>query len=150
MPTGIYIRTEEQKQKERQRCLDWNKEKKGKSLKMEHKEKVIKSLNHQKGEFNNNWKGDQVGYGGLHDWVRDNLGTPSLCAHCGKTKGSFEWANVSGEYKRDLSDWIRLCIPCHDIFDDVGKLISAGIKKSNFIKLKRKEDIENVRISRFS
>jgi len=23
------------------------------------------------------------------------------------------WHNISGEYKRDVSDWIRLCAKCH-------------------------------------
>lgn len=33
-----------------------------------------------------------------------------------------EWANLSGEYRRDLSDYIELCVPCHRLKD------SGGIK----------------------
>jgi NUMOD3 motif len=71
-----------------------------------------------RGERHGNWKGDQAGYEALHAWVRLRLGNPSRCEHCGTTKPRhYEWANVSGKYKRQLSDWIRLCKPCHSKFD---------------------------------
>lgn len=64
------------------------------------------------------WKGDEVGYFALHVWVVRNLGRPSGCEHCGTTeKRKYEWANRSHEYKRDLTDWIRLCVPCHKAYD---------------------------------
>lgn len=71
------------------------------------------------GENNANWKGDKVGYSALHDWVRRVLGTPMQCENCGTTTHrQFEWANLSGEYKRDISDWARLCKMCHVLIDD--------------------------------
>lgn len=66
------------------------------------------------------WKGDRVGYGALHEWVRKVKGTPSECEFCGKKNLSsmkIHWANKSGKYKRDVSDWIRLCVRCHHLFD---------------------------------
>lgn len=70
------------------------------------------------GKENFNWKGDSVGYSALHSWIRKNKGTPKKCEHCGRTdKKKYEWANISGEYKRDLNDWIRLCTKCHREFD---------------------------------
>lgn len=72
----------------------------------------------QDGELNSQWKGDAVGYSGLHSWVRKNLGTPSICEHCNdSTKSRYEWANKSHKYKRDTSDWIRLCCSCHQKYD---------------------------------
>ena len=69
---------------------------------------------HPEGEKVWNWKGDNVGYGGLHAWVRRKLGTPQNCARCGTTTAKrYEWANISGEYRRDITDWIRLCTSCH-------------------------------------
>jgi hypothetical protein len=60
------------------------------------------------------WKGDEVGYSALHAWVRKVLGTPKECWECGTTTaGRYEWANVSGEYKREVGDWARLCVSCH-------------------------------------
>ncbi|MEK6879712.1 MAG: NUMOD3 domain-containing DNA-binding protein [Nanoarchaeota archaeon] len=35
------------------------------------------------GESHPNWMGDEVGYTGLHIWVRKNLGKPDKCEHCG-------------------------------------------------------------------
>lgn len=70
-------------------------------------------------ENNTNWKGDGVGYFALHDWIRRRLGTPSKCENCGTTRHTrYEWANISGEYLRDLTDWVRLCKNCHVLIDD--------------------------------
>ncbi len=66
-----------------------------------------------------NWLGDDAGYSALHAHVNRYLGSPRLCAHCGTTDAMlYDWANVSGQYKRDLSDWIRLCRSCHKKFDN--------------------------------
>lgn len=66
------------------------------------------------------WKGDDVGYIALHSWVKRRLGKPSKCEHCGKdglTGRQIHWANKSQEYKRDLTDWLRLCVSCHIKYD---------------------------------
>jgi hypothetical protein len=61
-----------------------------------------------------NWKGDSVGYASIHSWVTRNLGRPSKCQKCGTTRSKrFSWHNLSGEYRRDLSDWQRQCSMCH-------------------------------------
>jgi len=82
-----------------------------------------KMRDNQLNERNSNWKGDDVKYQGLHKWIRLNYGMPSKCEKCGTTeKRMYHWANISGEYKRDRSDWIRLCVPCHKKFDINKKL----------------------------
>lgn len=64
------------------------------------------------------WKGDGVGYDGLHKWVKRHLGRPRKCDFCATTEGRFfDWANRSREYKRDLTDWLRLCRKCHKNYD---------------------------------
>lgn len=64
------------------------------------------------------WKGDKVKKQALHDWVIRHLGKPKKCEHCGSTKAKkYEWANKSQDYKRELSDWIRLCTKCHYAYD---------------------------------
>jgi len=74
-------------------------------------------------EKNCNWKGDDVGYSALHDWVWKYKGAPEKCEHCGRAQervngtSCVHWANISGEYKRDLEDWIGLCRRCHYIYD---------------------------------
>jgi hypothetical protein len=70
------------------------------------------------GEEHHNWRGDDVSYSGIHYWVSRHLGKPSKCEHCGSTEeNKYEWANISKEYKRDLTDWVRLCVSCHIKFD---------------------------------
>ena len=69
----------------------------------------------------NHWKGDDVGYFGLHVWINKKLGKPKKCEFCGITTGKLEWANKSHNYKRDLDDWIGSCVPCHKIYDGNNK-----------------------------
>jgi len=67
-----------------------------------------------KGELNASWKGEKVGYWGIHAWVIRELGKPKRCEHCGDTtKTKYEWASIGHLYKRDLTNWIRLCTKCH-------------------------------------
>ena len=79
------------------------------------------------GEEHWSYKGEGVGYGGLHIWVRKNLGSASKCVHCGLTeipegmKRYFQWANKSHQYKRDLNDWIELCVKCHKAYDKANR-----------------------------
>jgi len=69
-------------------------------------------------ELNANWKGNEVGYGALHDWLKLRLGKPRYCETCGTKKAKkYEWANISGEYRRDVTDWRRLCVSCHRKLD---------------------------------
>ena len=91
----------------------------GRKLSKEHKENIGKSLKGKYGEEKaSNWKGDNDGKDGLHNWVEKHLGKPKLCEHCRTTKAKkFEWANKSQLYKRDLKDWIRLCTKCHLAYD---------------------------------
>lgn len=70
------------------------------------------------GEDNPMWKGDSVGYFGLHEWVGRRLGKPKYCDHCNRMdQPKYEWANKSHQYLRDVSDWIRLCSSCHYKYD---------------------------------
>lgn len=72
------------------------------------------------GGKNSRWLGDKVGYRALHTWVYSQLGAPRQCENCESTdRNVYQWANISGEYKRDVSDWARLCVSCHMIIDNV-------------------------------
>lgn len=71
-------------------------------------------------ELSFNWKGDEVGKVPLHLWVIRRLGKPTKCEFCGKDNLSghkIHWANKSRTYKRDITDWIRLCVSCHKKYD---------------------------------
>ena len=62
------------------------------------------------------WKGDSVGYYALHNWIRKQKGKARKCEECGK-EGRCHWANISGEYKRDINDFKSLCASCHRQYD---------------------------------
>jgi hypothetical protein len=82
--------------------------------------KMLESLKLGRGEKSILWKGDNVGYRALHRWTENHLGKPTECEHCHKDNlsgHSIHWANKSGEYKREISDWIRLCALCHKKYD---------------------------------
>ena len=80
------------------------------------------------------WKGDKVGYRQLHAWVTKHKGRPEVCEFCGKTglKGrNAHWANVDGQYRRDLDDYIRLCVKCHSLHDRSVDYLQSKNKLSN-------------------
>lgn len=53
-------------------------------------------------------------YIATHMWVYRHYGKATKCEKCNQKKGyRFEWANISGDYKRDISDWMQLCQSCH-------------------------------------
>jgi len=115
-------------------CVAWNKGKKGVSeetsrkmslaqrgrkLFEETKQRISES---HRGENAYQWKGDKVGYRGLHRWINRELGRPQKCEFCGKDrlKGhQIHWANKSRKYLRLLTDWVSLCVPCHKEYDKV-------------------------------
>lgn len=106
----------EETKKKMSKALMGNKRNLGHKCTEETKEKMRKAT---KGEKAYNWKGDKVSYSGIHHWVKKWKGTPKICEHCGKTNKERKiwWANKSGEYKRDLNDWISLCVSCHKKYD---------------------------------
>lgn len=80
-------------------------------------------------EKNAHWKGENASYSAKHYWVTRKRGKPTHCEECGldrdprptkvgvKRKNYFQWANISGKYKRDLLDYRQMCTACHLKFD---------------------------------
>jgi hypothetical protein len=71
----------------------------------------------KRGNKNPNWKGDKVGYVALHNWVKRRIGITKICKSCGCNNKRLDLANISGNYLRDLNDWVWLCKPCHAVLD---------------------------------
>ena len=64
------------------------------------------------------FKGTPSEYRTLHSWVERQLGKPMVCWECGDTTRSrYHWANISGEYRKDVADFKRLCVPCYAKLD---------------------------------
>ena len=96
MPTGKYKRTEE-----------WKRRVYG------NKERNRKISDAKKAEKNPNWKGDNAKYRAIHTWISYNYGKANKCENNEKHKGLFVWANISGKYLRDITDYKMLCQKCH-------------------------------------
>lgn len=65
-----------------------------------------------------NWRGDSVGYGGIHAWVRRHKGKAAKCTVCGDSRPRYiQWANIDHKYNRNLEDFIELCAKCHRSYD---------------------------------
>ncbi len=82
----------------------------------EHRARMAKVL--APGASSPSWKGADAKYGAQHMWIYAQRGKASKCSfdptHVRKM---YHWANISGEYKRDVSDYMELCVPCHSRYD---------------------------------
>lgn len=83
------------------------------------------------GDKNPMWKGKEVGYAALHIWIHLRLPKTKLCQACHKVP-PHDLANISQEYKRDITDWEWLCRACH-------------MKKDGRMKKLRENAIENLK-----
>ena len=103
-------------------CLNCNKEyrihpyEKESSKYCSRKCRAIKVGNDNSAENNYAWKGDKVGYSPLHRWIKARLGKIKECAYCGN-EGRIEMASISHKAKRDINDYIPLCVWCHREYD---------------------------------
>ena len=87
---------------------------------------AVKGLNSN--EKNGSWKGDRVGYKGLHIWMRSNMPKPDLCQLCFIGPAE-DLANITGKYTRDFSNWRYMCTQCHCMYDGTTDRLRKGILK---------------------
>lgn len=71
----------------------------------------------QKGSKHYAWKGEKVGYRGLHYWLRRVKGEPTACTKCGEAQRKTQWANIDGNYRRKPDDYVAMCSSCHKLHD---------------------------------
>lgn len=91
---------------------------KGKKRDKETVKKMSDYLSSRTGKDAIRWKGDEVGYSGLHMYIRKKFGKPSHCEMCGtKEDRQYHWARKTNTNSRDKIDWMRLCVPCHKKYD---------------------------------
>ena len=79
---------------------------------------VSDSLRGRIGVTARRWKGMRASYVAKHMWIYKYYGKASFCtndqSHLAKR---FEWANISGNYLRERTDYKPLCPSCHRRMD---------------------------------
>ena len=67
------------------------------------------------------WRGDEVGYSGVHLWLRKHHPKTGVCEQCGcaSRNGVTHWAYLGepGGWIRDINWYIELCVSCHHKMD---------------------------------
>jgi hypothetical protein len=53
-----------------------------------------------------------INYEKLHVFIRMHKHRTNICVRC-HAVGNTQFANISGEYKKDINDYEELCIACH-------------------------------------
>ena len=84
------------------------------------------------GEKNNKWKGDSVGYSGIHSWLVRTFGKAKGCRNrekkvldfsCSNLSDTYDWAKrADKEYERKKENFIELCHSCHLKYDHKQKI----------------------------
>lgn len=86
---------------------------------------------HRRGKNSGMYKEKLTNYKHLHVVISNMLGKPDTCEFCKKTglKGnSIQWANKTGKYLREPTDWLRLCSSCHRTYDLKNGLLNVWKK----------------------
>ena len=80
----------------------------------------------------------------IHQWIGQTLGKANHCDTAdGTCSTSFQHANISQEYKWDISDWQQLCASHHKRYDITPEQLQ-GIKER--IRVQRKHGIPIIQI----
>lgn len=112
---------------------------KGDSQSEQSKKKISQSLYGKRGKLARRWRGDAAGYTAVHVWVAKRLGKADRCGNldCPALPAArYEWASISGECKRELTDFVSLCTPCHRKYDNGNlaiRTVESVFRREKFI-----------------
>lgn len=80
-----------------------------------------------KGDKNFKWKGEEIGYFGIHTWIQRYYGKANHCENeedgrlefeCNHKSKNYDWALIKGkDYKRKRENFMQLCHSCHLKYD---------------------------------
>ena len=104
------------------------------------KQPEFKIRKFKKGEDSPHWKGDDVGYTSLHEWIKKRKPKTLFCQCCNSVP-PYDLANISNEYKRDLNDWEWLCRKCHMHKDGRAELVKRNLKQFKIVCYKCNKEI---------
>jgi len=87
-------------------------------------------LSFMRGNTHWNWNEENPSYRAVHDWIVKKYGNATKCENkkCvyprKDMRGNlmlkpkeYQWANISGKYRRNINDFRQLCASCHKLFD---------------------------------
>ena len=90
----------------------------------------VASSQRNTGEGNPAWRGDNVGYYSLHNYVRRRKVKPEFCEICNVGPPT-HLANITLVYNRDLDNWKFMCPKCHSDYDYIPDRLSEISKSFN-------------------
>lgn len=80
-----------------------------------------KNINYGKfGKDSPAWKGNKIGYAGIHRWLVQKFGKAQKCENpeCLQRGKTYEWARLKGkQYERKRENFWQLCHSCHKKYD---------------------------------
>ena len=100
------------------------------------------------GNKSSQWKGDNIKYQAIHNWLRKNFGKANKCENkeCNHRSKIFEYVLIKGRlYERKRENFKMMCKSCHhkyDMTDDIKTKISKG-NKGRIISEKHKKILSN-------
>jgi len=83
-------------------------------------ESIRKRTLKQAGENHYRWEGDNIGYGGIHQWLKKIYGKADKCEICGidNEERMYHWAlKKDCKYERKRENFMMVCVPCHRMYD---------------------------------
>lgn len=69
------------------------------------------------------WRGDDITYERIHQWLVEKFGRLMACEHCGEIGGNtrkslIQWALKTGlRHGRERARYLGLCVKCHTQYD---------------------------------
>jgi len=70
-------------------------------------------------------------YWRVHQWLHRKYGSAHKCVgeNCESLTNKFHWANISGKYLFDITDWQQMCTVCHGVYDRNTHCVHGHLRK---------------------
>lgn len=99
-----------------------------------------------RGANHSSWKGDNIGYEGIHRWLGVTFGKANRCegANCKGISDNYQYALRKGmPYARKRENFLMLCVSCHSSYDKTpsqpchcgNKSLARGLCRAHYLRL---------------